>query len=444
MFATSEDVIRWIHEQKSLGIKPGLKRMQWMMERLDYPERRLRTIHIGGTNGKGSTTAFLRSILQEAGFEVGTFTSPYIETFHERISVNGQPIQDEDLVKAATVIKPLADELKDSSLGAPTEFELITAICFYYFANIHPVDFVLVEVGLGGRLDSTNIIHPLLSIITNIGYDHMHILGSTIDQIAREKAGIIKNGVPVITASLNEQAKKIIEEKAKEKKSKLYEFGNHFRADNIQKGNFQEQFTVTTLFHQYESLAISLLGTHQIRNASVAVMAAELLNTYYSFVIEKEAIYNGLKKATWPGRFEILSKNPAIVLDGAHNKEGLESLILTAKRHFPDKKGTVLFTALHDKPLEMMVQQLDRTDYHIVFTQFSFPRASKVDDLYRISNSTRKELAPDWQQYLEQKIRTLHNDELLIVTGSLYFISEVKAFLSNKEIRPFALNESRN
>ncbi len=192
MFQTSEDVIKWVHDRKKFGIKPGLERMEWMMEKLDHPERRLRAVHIGGTNGKGSTIAFLRSILQEGGSEVGTFTSPYVESFHERISVDGVPISDEDLIKVAEVIKPLAEQLETTDLGAPTEFEIITAMAFYYFARIHPVDILLVEVGLGGRLDSTNIIHPFVSVITSIGYDHMNILGDNLMDIAMEKAEIFK------------------------------------------------------------------------------------------------------------------------------------------------------------------------------------------------------------------------------------------------------------
>ncbi|WAA10239.1 bifunctional folylpolyglutamate synthase/dihydrofolate synthase [Fervidibacillus albus] len=438
MFETDEDVIRWIHGQKKFGIKPGLKRMNWMMDRLDHPERQLRTIHIGGTNGKGSTTAFLRSILHEAGFEVGTFTSPYIETFHERISVNGKPIQGQDLVNAANAIKPLAEQLDDTPLGAPTEFEIITAICFYYFAKIHPVDFVLVEVGLGGRLDSTNIIHPILSIITNVGYDHMHILGSTIEQIAEEKAGIIKNGVPVITGCLDERARKVIRRKAEGKKAPLYAYGTEFQVSETNRGDFEENFTLSTLFRSNRRWTISLLGLHQVQNASVSIMAMELLNTYYSIPIDENAVFRGLKKATWPGRFEIVSKHPLIVLDGAHNKEGLESLISTAKRHFPDKLGTVLFTALHDKPLETMVRVLDRSGYNLVFTEFSFPRRSEAVDLFHLSNSLRKEWVTDWQTYVQQKISTLRSDELFIVTGSLYFISEVKSFFNNKKIHLFA------
>lgn len=200
MFQTYEQALTWIHARLRLGIKPGLARMEWMMERLNHPERRIKTIHIGGTNGKGSTLTFLRCILEEACCKVGTFTSPFFEQFNERISVNGKAISDEEMLELTNIIKPLADELESTELGGPTEFEVITAMSLYYFAKKNPVDIVLYEVGLGGRFDSTNILHPLLSIITSIGMDHTNILGDTYEKIATEKAGIIKSGTPIITA----------------------------------------------------------------------------------------------------------------------------------------------------------------------------------------------------------------------------------------------------
>lgn len=187
MFTAYEEALEWIHSRLRLGMKPGLQRMEWMMEKLGHPERRIKSVHIGGTNGKGSTVTFLRSILQEAGYSVGTFTSPYFENFNERISLNGTPIGDEDLVQLANDIYSLAVELEQTELGGPTEFEIITAMAFQYFGHVRPVDLVLFEVGLGGRYDSTNIIYPVLSIITSIGLDHTAILGDTYEKIAFEK-----------------------------------------------------------------------------------------------------------------------------------------------------------------------------------------------------------------------------------------------------------------
>ncbi|WP_062355406.1 bifunctional folylpolyglutamate synthase/dihydrofolate synthase [Bacillus kwashiorkori] len=431
MFQTSEEVIHWINNRLKFGIKPGLKRMEWFMDKLDHPERRLKTVHIGGTNGKGSTTTFLRSILQAAGYRVGTFTSPYVEKFNERISINGEPIADSDLVEVANIIKPLVDEIDATDLAYPTEFEIITIIGFYYFAYIQQTDIVLVEVGLGGRLDSTNIIHPILSIITNVGYDHMNILGSTIEEIASEKAGIIKIGVPLITGIRDEKALAVIRQTAKNKKAPIYGLFQNFSYEDYGASRLEEQFSVQTLFKSYPQLTISMLGAHQIENATIAVMAATYLKTYQSFIIEESHLKTGLKKAHWPGRFEILSKKPFIIIDGAHNIDGTHSLIATLKRHLPMKKGTILFTALKDKQYEEIIEQLDKTGMELAFTEFEYPRATTAEQLYSVSKTSKKLVVPNWRDFLQEKIYNLKEDELFVCTGSLYFISEVKPYLKN-------------
>lgn len=340
MFQTSEEVINWINRQLNQGIKPGLERMLWLMEKLDHPERTVRAIHIGGTNGKGSTVSFLRSILQTAGYEVGTYTSPYIESFWERISINGQPIPEADLIKAANAIKPLADELAQTELGYPSEFELLTAIAIYYFGKLHKVDITIIEVGLGGRKDATNIIHPFLSIITNIGYDHMNILGNTLTEIAKEKAGIIKNGAPVITAVTDPELLHIFEDTAKAKRTTVYQLGREFTYKDLGTTETGEQFSVKTPYQTYTELSISMLGKHQIENATLAVMAAEYLKQFYALYIENEHLQTGLQTAFWPGRFEIRGQ---VILDGAHNREGIETLVATLQRHFSDKKFMCYF-----------------------------------------------------------------------------------------------------
>jgi dihydrofolate synthase / folylpolyglutamate synthase len=430
MFQTSEDVIKWVHDRKKFGIKPGLERMEWMMEKLDHPERRLRAVHIGGTNGKGSTIAFLRSILQEGGSEVGTFTSPYVESFHERISVDGVPISDEDLIKVAEVIKPLAEQLETTDLGAPTEFEIITAMAFYYFARIHPVDILLVEVGLGGRLDSTNIIHPFVSVITSIGYDHMNILGDNLMDIAMEKAGIFKSGQPVITGVRNKEILEKYEEIVKENRTALYKLGEEFTYEDLgptEDGG--EAFTVKTLYKTYENLEISMTGRHQIENATLAVMIAEYLRQFYAIYLEEEHIREGLKKAYWPARFEVVSQKPTIILDSAHNKEGIDSLVETVNRHYPDKKGTILFTALKDKPFSNMIQALEKLGYPIFFTEIDDARAATAEALFETARTDQKEIVTDWKGFLSKKISSQPEDELIIVCGSIYFVSEVKSVL---------------
>ncbi|PLR84993.1 bifunctional folylpolyglutamate synthase/dihydrofolate synthase [Bacillus canaveralius] len=429
MFHTYDEALIWIHGRLRLGIKPGLTRMEWMMEKLDHPERRLKTIHIGGTNGKGSTVAYLRSILQEAGFKVGAFTSPYFEHFNERISVNGTPISNEDLLDAANAIFPLAEELEQSDLGGPTEFEVITAMSMYFFAKINVVDVVIYEVGLGGRFDSTNIIHPMLSVITSIGLDHTSILGDTREQIAAEKAGIIKKGTAVITAVSQDGPLKVIKQAAKQMKAPLYQLGAEFAITfhtSIAKG---EQFTVHTLFKNLENVEIHMIGKHQTENAALAIMSAQILNHSFSFEIDESAVRAGLKKASWPGRFEIISENPLIVMDGAHNEEGVAALVRELKSRYSSRNKIILFAALKDKKLDRMLDHIDTAADRIVFTSFNFPRAATAEDLYNSSLSPKREIARDWQAFLEKTIPSLKDGEMLILTGSLYFLSQIKPYL---------------
>ncbi|ADU95052.1 bifunctional folylpolyglutamate synthase/dihydrofolate synthase [Geobacillus sp. Y412MC52] len=426
MVRTYEEAVAWIHGRLRLGIKPGLKRMEWMMEKLGHPERRVRAVHIGGTNGKGSTVAYLRSILQAAGYSVGTFTSPYVEQFNERISINGQPIRDEEIVELVQTIKPLADELEQTELGGPTEFEVITAMMLYYFGKQNIQDIVLIEVGLGGRLDSTNIIYPLLSVITNVSYDHMNILGDTLDQIAAEKAGIIKSGIPLVTAVNEPEAWDVIAKTAAERKAKTYRLGVDFTVSDRQATVEGEQFSLVTPFAEYRDLRIQMPGAHQVENAAVAVMAAELLRLGYSFLIDPEHIADGLATAAWPGRFERVSDSPLIILDGAHNEAGIRSLVETVRAHYPDKHVHVLFAALTDKPLERMIQLLDELADTITFTTFDFPRAAAAEQLADLSSHPQKAVTGDWVGWISEKKNQMGSDELMLITGSLYFISEVR------------------
>ncbi|WP_046173980.1 bifunctional folylpolyglutamate synthase/dihydrofolate synthase [Domibacillus indicus] len=420
-----EEALTWIHGRLRTGIKPGLERMEYIMSRLNHPERRVRAVHIGGTNGKGSTTAMLRSILTEAGFETGTFTSPYIEQFNERISVNGTPISDEEITLLAGKIKTIADEMEDLEIGGPSEFEIITAMAFYYFAYVHPVDIVLFEVGLGGRLDSTNIVHPILSIITTIGMDHLQFLGDTIEKIAGEKAGIIKSGIPVITAVEQPEALCVIAEKAAEKKAALYEYGHDFTGAWTASLETGEQFDFVSAYSTRPSLQTGLVGLHQVQNASMAVMAADYLRMYYSFLIEDEHIKSGLEKAAWPGRFETLSRRPLVIADGAHNEEGVAALVKTIGQRFPDRYITILFAAMRDKPLDRMIGLLKESADKVFLAPFDFPRAARTQDYEQFQSET-VQIAQSYQAAIQSFQQNAFKQDVLIITGSLYFISNVK------------------
>nr|WP_263325544.1 folylpolyglutamate synthase/dihydrofolate synthase family protein [Neobacillus sp. Marseille-Q6967] len=438
MFNTYEEALEWIHARLRLGIKPGLKRMEWMMEKLGHPETKMKTVHIGGTNGKGSTVTFLRSILEAGGYTVGTFTSPYIEQFNERISVNGVPIRDEEIVELTNIIRPLADELEATELGGPTEFEVITAMSFYYFANMNQTDIVLYEVGLGGRFDSTNIIRPLASIITNIGLDHTNILGHTHEEIAFEKAGIIKEHTPIFTAVKYPGALQVIENQADKMQAPIFRLNYEFNIEMHQSIAKGEIFTLTTIDASHEGLEIRMMGQHQTENAALAVMAARYLNQTDDYTLSFETIEQGLKKAYWPGRLEIISEHPLVIIDGAHNDEGINALVQALTSRYEDKSIHIVFAALKDKKLDQMISQLDQIADQISFVEFDFPRAAAAVDLYTISKSRNKTMAADWKNYLKEAVQTVDTSSILVVTGSLYFISEAKPhlyeFLKNNPI----------
>lgn len=425
LIKTYEEAVDWIHSRLRLGIKPGLSRMEWIMKKLDHPEKELKAVHIGGTNGKGSTLTFLRNILEASGYDTGTFTSPYFEVFNERISVNGKPISDEEILELVNVIIPLAEELEETDLGGPSEFEVITCMALYYFARMNPVPIVLLEVGLGGRFDSTNVIDPMLSIITNIGLDHTQFLGDTISDIAFEKAGIIKEGKPVVSAASQPDAQRVISSKAEQMNADLYLHNRNFKADY--KGASPDgeifDYKVTDGKRTYQ---IGMIGRHQTENAALAVKAADLLEKMYSYKIEESAIERGLAEAYWPGRMDKVSESPAIYLDGAHNPEGMQSLIRTIETRFKEKSVHILFAALKDKDLQTMVRELEKKVSSIALTTFDFPRAASPEELERHFLLKKHHTVKEWKKYLEVYKNTAGSDDILIITGSLYFLSEVR------------------
>ncbi|WLR60725.1 bifunctional folylpolyglutamate synthase/dihydrofolate synthase [Guptibacillus hwajinpoensis] len=431
MFHSYDEAVSWIHSLLNHGIKPGLERMEWMLDQLDHPERRLKTVHVGGTNGKGSTVTYLRTVLEESGYEVGSFTSPYIESFSERIAINGQPINEEDLVALCNRVQPLVEMAAVSPLGSPTEFEVITVIALLYFGTIAYPDLVLMEVGLGGRFDSTNIIHPLVSVITNVGYDHTHILGSDIKQIAYEKAGIIKSGVPLVTTAEKEEVLTLLHETTKSKKTKIYRLNEEFSIKEQMSDKEGERFSFQSPYRKLEDLHIQMKGEHQVKNAGAALMTLEYLRVFYGLHIEQDMIQRGLERATWPGRFEQLRSNPTIVVDGAHNPEGVESLAITLKQHYPETRIHVIFSALGDKDIESMLKPLYPLIETISFTTFEFPRAISGEELSNRATFANKRYEENWRKAIQVTMDEMGENDLLLITGSLYFVSEVRSFLKS-------------
>ncbi len=426
------EAINWIHGLIPLGIKPGLKRMEWMLERLDHPERRLSLIHVAGTNGKGSTSAMIASVLMRAGYDVGMFSSPYIETFHDRIRYNGSYISDEDIVTLVKRIRPLVEELKESEWGSPTEFEVITTLALLYFVTVVHPHYVVWETGLGGRLDSTNVVHPLISIITNVGNDHMNILGTRLTDIAAEKAGIIKKGVPVVTSVRVSEALNVIRRVAGENKAPLYVRSEHFEVIRDSYTLQQQQFSFKGPYRDYRSLSIRLMGKHQLENAGTAVMALELLRQFYAVWFEEEDLRLGLAGASWPGRFERF-ENPGqsvVVLDGAHNPEGAQVLSETLKELYGDRSIHLLFSAFLDKKVDDMLSPLLPLCKSVTVAEMDHPRSEKAENLAERINEMdpmkKVTIHKNGVEALNKLMAHVARDEIILVTGSLYFVSEIR------------------
>ena len=426
MWKTYEEALNWIHGIRTFGKKPGLKRMEWMMERLGHPEKKTPAIHVAGTNGKGSTVTFIRNMLEEHGLVVGTFTSPFIEVFNERISVNGEPIEDSEIVRLANIIYPLAQELEETDLGGPSEFEVITAMMFTYFGEGH-VDVAVIEVGLGGLYDSTNIVLPEVSVITTIGMDHMAILGDTLPEIAKQKAGIVKPAVPVVTGNIPHEALKEIKQLALECQSPLYQYATDFWIEDWHTlPTWGEQFTFEDETLRLRTIQLSMLGKHQVENAAAAIKAVELYAERKQLTLKHEALLRGLKRAFWPGRMEKISDEPIIVLDGAHNEPGVERLVETIKHDFPEQEVRILFSAVVNKDIQQMVDLIQSLpNVQLSLTTFDSPKAAASEELgpYIRSGITYYE---QWQAGLLSELETMGEGGILFITGSLYFISEVR------------------
>ncbi|MGA4719229.1 bifunctional folylpolyglutamate synthase/dihydrofolate synthase [Fictibacillus nanhaiensis] len=430
---TYREALEWIHSLLKFGIKPGLKRVEWLLERTGNPEKKIRSIHIAGTNGKGSTVEYIRSIMNEAGYSVGTFTSPYLISFNERVSLNRIPISDEELLHYARIVKPLVEEVTLTDLGSPTEFEVITVISLLYFADKQP-DIVVYETGLGGLYDSTNVITPILCLITNIGFDHMGILGETLKEIAFQKAGIIKQDVPVITTADQSEAREVIQLKAKEMNAENYFLARDFSIELIESTNSGERFIYTdTESKKSMEFDISMKGTHQIKNAGLAVAAVKYLTRSHRFEVSLSRITDGLRRANWAGRFEKVSHSPDIIIDGAHNEQGVAALKQTLNNHYGEKRIFLLFAALEDKAYATMLQDLVSVVYEACFTTFDFPRAASAEQLLRESPLENSYSIPSWSEALQHVKDQLQKDDVLIITGSLYFISEIRKTFQNLE-----------
>ena len=414
-----QEALDWIHGQLKFGIKPGLERMAWMLEELGNPQENLKAVHIVGTNGKGSTVNALQTIFSQAGYEVGTFTSPYIIDFKERISINGQMISEENLLGLVERVKPVVERLpKETEHENATEFEIITVLMFLYFGQVHPVDIAFIEAGMGGLHDSTNLFSPLVVICPSIGLDHQAVLGNTHAEIATEKAGVLKNGASFIYATDRTDVRDVFKQKANEEGSKTYELGKDFTAEGS-----SHSFDFIYKEQRLEGIALAMAGQHQVANASLAIMASLLLQKDYPKVTP-ELIKDALAHASWLGRTEFLMPN--LMIDGAHNNESVKVLIDLLRSEYADKDIELLFAAIDTKPIDSMLAQLESVG-DLTVTSFEYPNSVKLDK-YPV---TYKQVS-DFQTWIEEHV-TANDDKLYVITGSLYFISQVRKWILEQE-----------
>lgn len=412
-----QDSLKWIHERTKFGIKPGVKRMEWMLGELDHPERKITGVHIVGTNGKGSTLSYMRSALNENGYTVGSFTSPYIEVFNERISIDGQPISDEDIALLANLVRPVSERMiEETDLGNATEFEIITMMMFVYFGNVHPVDYVLVEAGLGATHDSTNVFSPVMTLLTSIGLDHIDILGDTLLDITKDKSGVIKENIPLVFNVKDDTCRDYIYKVLDEKNAK----GIEFSRDIILTEN-GEEFSFKYGKFDFDDIKLEMLGRHQQENASIAIAALLEMMERDLVKLDVNKMIQGVEKTFWTGRIERISEDPLIILDGAHNNEAVDALVDTMRSNYGDKKITVLFSAVKGKPLDTMVYKIGMLADTFNVTEFDFFKAEDGEVLFNAIDHPDKHFVKDYVDYVKN-----FDGDLLLVTGSLYFISEVK------------------
>lgn len=426
---TIETALEWIHSRLKFNIRPGLTRIEALLKLLGNPEKELSMLHVAGTNGKGSTVAFTRGILEQLDLTVATYTSPFIETFGERMAINGHPIPDDKLIMYVEQLKPFVEEMdKDENLAGITEFEIITALAFRYFADEH-VDVALIEVGLGGLLDSTNVIQPVATAITTIGMDHMDILGDTLEKIAAQKAGIIKPNTPLVTGKIADEALAVIAQTAQKNQAQHYQYGIDYQVEILENERFNYKDDEIHLLN----LEKALLGLHQIDNAALAVKLTMVYAQKVGLSLSEEAIRKGLKRTFWPARMEEISRAPLTLLDGAHNVHAMQRLLENLKNEFSGRKITILFSALVTKDITEMIKMLQTVDNsELILTTFDYPKALKLEDFTYLEKENVA-LAEDWKSTYSALKANLQKDDVLLMTGSLYFMSQIRAYILESE-----------
>ncbi|HEM3561134.1 TPA: bifunctional folylpolyglutamate synthase/dihydrofolate synthase [Streptococcus suis] len=406
---------RWLSNRPASDLENGVARVNWLLERLDKPQHRVPTVHFVGTNGKGSTLNALQFIMQASGYTVGRFTSPSIIDFREQIVFEQDMISEEDFARIVTDLQPLIDNLDQTAeLDAISEFEIVVVAMFVYFAHYQHPDILLVEAGMGGLLDATNVLSPLAVVCPSIGLDHQSFLGETHAAIARHKVAVLRERVPLLYATDQPEVEAVFEDHASQLQSPTYEVGREIVLENSRAG-----CAVSSPFGRVEDLRLQMQGRHQEVNAALAVTTAQILSPDFP-KITNETIRQGLSQAIWPGRLELI--RPNLMIDGAHNNESIAVLTQLLEEKYADRDIEILFAAINTKPVDQMLSQLSQFG-HVSVTTFDDFRSVELNDY-----PSGYERVQTYQEWLEQ-VDLNNPKKLYLITGSLYFITYVRKYI---------------
>lgn len=422
------ECLEYMYGLRRFGIILSLETIEEILRRLGNPQDTFQSIHIAGTNGKGSIASTLDSILRASGKRIGLYTSPHLVRFNERIRINGEPISDQDVIASHEAVKKAVSGVRE-----PTFFEYTTAMAFYYFA-LNGVDWGVIETGMGGRLDATNVITPVVSVISNVSLEHQAYLGKTLSQIAFEKSGIIKHEIPAVSGIRQPGALSVIQKIALEKGSPLFRLGKDFRF----RRNRNSTFTYFGIKETWTDMKSSLIGDYQTENASLSLAACEVLNST-GVPLSLETIRTGMAQTRWPGRLEIVSKKPLVVLDGAHNLMAAKNLARFLLKNMKGRKITLVIGILNDKPFKKMLDLLIPTAHQVILTQAEIDRALPPEILLKEAGKShsRIKVVKNVEEAFCYALQTTEPDDAICVAGSLYVVGEVKrAIEKNSSLLP--------
>lgn len=412
-----------LYKLRRYGIILGLDTIRNILRGLGNPQDNFHAVHIAGTNGKGSIASALSTILQTAGYKVGLYTSPHLVKFNERICINNTPISDDNVIAAYKAVKHVHHGDRE-----PTFFEFSTAMAFYEFGKSN-VDWAVIETGMGGRLDATNIIKPALSIITNISLEHKIYLGNTIAEITREKGGIIKNAVPVVTGVKQKNATSVLKDIAELQSAPFYRFGNDFHIRRTR----HQRFNYFGIDHVWRNIHTGLIGRHQVDNAALVLAACEVLNKKH-LNLSFQNISDGLKRNRWPGRLEVVSSSPLIILDGAHNFMAARNLSKHFAENLSFRNITMVIGILDDKPYETMMKTLLPHCKKVILTRAKIDRALDPTRLYPTAKKILSDIhiIPDVDKAVIYAIENASPTDVICIAGSLYVVGETKELFERR------------